>query len=278
MSQQVIDTRFLSNQEDGYIVSLRDEARRIPTGAGDWYLTAQGHSLSHIFSRNAPSEPPSRIGVRSVGLPIVLGEAHDISKGPDITSGSILIKQKGGWDIALPSVLGSFLPLALASARDLLSIYGAKNFKDASMQLIAQRTDINPGDAHRPAFEGWHDHMTGNFGTPPPDLIYSFADTRSTEFRLNDRQRSAADGSLVRFGAEVTHRSPVNNTKTSLRRTWGGIIVTPFESPRAYADNNVLDDRMPPKLRKRFMKNASVFLENDAPRLVESIPTPIFHG
>jgi hypothetical protein len=267
---QPISTDFLGEQTEGYVFSFEDLARLVPEEAGNLYRTAHGRSLTNNFTDRVRGTELTKL--RPFAQPTILGTVRNISAGPNITAGGIVIKDSGSFEMAIPECLKQFAPAAHHVGKDLLGLYGAQAFEKSAIQLIVQRTDIEPGKAHREPFSNWHNHLDTDRGRRAEiDLLYCFSDKLPTQLRRGRTQL----GGLTRFGAEIEHLSPSNPTDSPLRRTWGGFVVTPFESPNTYSDNMVEDARG--ELRDTFKANAVKFLQQRGTRFFEpQAAEPVF--
>jgi hypothetical protein len=267
-----ISTDFLAKQTEGFIFSFKDLALLVPEEAGNLYRTAHGRSLTGHFTDKVKGAELTKL--RTFAQPAILGTVSNISAGPDITASGIVIKASGSFEMAIPKVFSQFAPCAEHVGKDLLGIYGSEGFENATIQLVVQRTDMKPGEAHRLPFANWPDHMD-NVRTADIDLLYAFSDVMPTEFQSGRSKKATRERSLTRFGAEIKHLSPTNPTDSPLRRTWGGFVITPFESPRIYTDN-LLEDAQG-NLRDEFKDNAKKFLETKRDRFfAPQEPEPIF--
>lgn len=257
---QNINTVFVKIPSEGYILSLEESAMN-SNRSSDYYRTAHGKSLHNTFNDKVRCTEAFYLR-QSVSVPTILGYARNISEGPDITSGGMLIKQNESWEVALPAAFEPFLPMAECVAQNVLQLYGSEGFHNAAIQFIVQRTNIEPGQAHRQDFGHWHTHLD-NGKNAPIDLIYGFATNPPTEFKSSVGIVSSFEGALTRFGAEVEHRSPINMEKNTLRRTWGAFIVYPYKNdiPSPYTKNEALLPRSSsPERRESFKAAASKFL------------------
>ena len=161
-----------------------------------------------------------------------------MAEGPDITSHGIQIKPACSSKIYLPACFGFAAQMSSFVANDALSLLGEERFTNSEIMFILQRNNIPKNKAHRPDFSGWHDHMKepGKI-----DLIYSFSDTLPTEFQSEGESLFSHENSLVRFGAEIIHRSRENVAVDDLRRTWGAYVLrlAPHERERRSEGDNV---------------------------------------
>jgi hypothetical protein len=157
-------------------------------------------------------------------------DAHTISHN------AVFVKRKGSHAVALPECFSFAASMAKVVAQDLLELYGPELFERCDIELVVKRAALEPGEALRPEFSGWHDHMTKGFGT---DLIYGFSDILPTEFKTPDGKiHVPPEHSLVRFGAEEIHRSQTNPTDKTLRRTWGAFVVSFDQKPKNGTSSN----------------------------------------
>ncbi|MBL4803726.1 MAG: hypothetical protein JKY71_02585 [Alphaproteobacteria bacterium] len=266
-----IDTSVLSNDEDGFIVSYEDEARLLGNNAENQYRTAHGRLLSDQSAQKAYGEPLAKM--REFARPTVLGYTPGIGDGPEITASGIVIKNKNSLEIAVPQSFADLLPIADYTARDLLGLYGPEGFEKAAIQLVVQRTVMEPNEAHRKPFAGWHDHMSER-KVAAIDLVYAFSDVLPTEFKINGQEKTTAPESLTRFGAEFLHRSPTNKGDSPLQRTWGGLIVIPHDSPNILAINQI--SKASEDAKTEFRARAAEGLRDFGSRVKPIAPEPLF--
>jgi hypothetical protein len=253
-----ITGEFLSQHPSGLIVPLNSAVKAARAWPDNPYRTAHGRLLHDLFNKISGAELTPH---RAHAQPTAMGSlSRSISFGADITSAGVIVKKRGSLDLAVPDPLVVFLPAIHHAALDTLKLYGPEAFKNAALQLVVQRTDVAPGEAHRSQFAHWHDHMDEH-GKPAIDLVYSFADFPPIQFK----DGPAEPYSLTRFGAEIKHISPRNTTDKTLRRTWGAVLVLPHESPVTYTDTPVL--RATGEQREDFIARGEQFIEDYGPTL-----------
>lgn len=227
----VITNAVLAAQKDGLLISFEKQAERIPPARGNDYISA--HEKQRERARG-------KFNRASFARPHLVGFLKQFEDGPDIVSNGIVLKPRDGFLAGVPECFDFTLPMARIVGNDVLKNYGAEKFEASEILLIVQRTDVSKAKSHRPAFQGWHDHMSGSANRM--DLIYSFCMVLPTEFMLGGRAVATQENSLTRFGAEQRHRSVKNTTPDTLRRTWGAFIVSYEPTPvgrsfTAHADN-----------------------------------------
>lgn len=266
-----IDTSVLSSEKDGFIISYEDEARLLGNEGENEYRTAHGRLLSDQSAQKAYGEPLAKM--REFARPTVLGYTPEIGNGPEITASGIVIKNKNSFDIAVPQCFADLLPIADYTARDVLGLYGPEGFEKAAIQLVVQRTVMEPNEAHRKPFAGWHDHMSER-RVAAIDLVYAFSDVLPTEFKISGQEKTTEPESLTRFGAEFLHRSPTNKGDSPLQRTWGGLIVIPHDSPNILATNQI--SKAEGQAREAFLAKASEGLRTYGSRMESTAPAPLF--
>lgn len=234
MATLTLDTSAFHNIHEGFIheyegaFALEDSAHE--------YRTAHGYRLSDTFNRIGGHPYHEK---RVFARPTIIGTLANISQGPDITASGVVIKPGDSLQLSVPKGLDEFVAAAHHVIEDVQSLYGEAGLKQATVQLIVQRTDIAPQDAHRKNFADWHTHLGFDRRRPSAiDLIYGFADALPTEFLHNGQEVKTGSHALTRFGAEYQHRSPRNQTDRSLKRTWGAFIVYPHHDPNYAAPNN----------------------------------------
>jgi hypothetical protein len=186
------------------------------------------------FAR-AASDPDVRAARAQIAEPVMLAHSIALPDGPNSNHFALTVKYKNATIVGLPECFAFAFPMAKLVAEDLLTLYGPEKFKASKIELIIKRADLDKGEALRPDFQDWHDHMAPQFGT---DLIYGFSNVLPTQFKT--RAGKAYDSpahALVRFGAEVIHRSQLNEGEP-IRRTWGAFIVSFNQKPKNNEANN----------------------------------------
>ncbi|MCB1562517.1 MAG: hypothetical protein KDJ75_02995 [Alphaproteobacteria bacterium] len=211
-----------------------------------------------------------------IARPAVLGTfKHLDGEGPGISHEALIIKESGSWHVGLPACLDIFFPAAKAVAEDVLSLYGPDYFQDAQICFFSQRHNVLPGDPGKTSGKDLHDHLESDHGTM--DLLYVMTDCFPTLFQLSEKETELYPTetlSLSRFGPEIRHVSPRNETGQTLRRTFGTFNI----HPKAY-----LYDGMPNnaglnlKRAQEFEQAATAYLQSPANTLT-LYPDPVALG
>jgi hypothetical protein len=226
----IITNAALTAQKSGLLISFEKQAGKISRTRGKDYISAHEHEVRTRgkFNRAAFARPH------------IVGFLRQLEDGPDIVSNGIILKPRDGFLAGVPECFDFTLPMARIVGSDVLKNYGAEKFEASEIILIVQRTDVRTAKSHRPAFESWHNHLSG--GANRMDLIYSFCTVLPTEFMVGGRAVATEENSLTRFGAEQKHRSVKNADAGTLRRTWGAFIISYEPTPvgrsfTVHADN-----------------------------------------
>lgn len=244
-NKQILNSQYFNAQEtakdrEGLILDYQNALESLPNDTGQDYIKQSDYRLQSGIFRNAEVvKQRSEIAEPKI---IATFDPHDTSDLPDITSDGFRVKNKGDDFIALPSELETALPKVHAAALDLLKLYGEDTFKEAEITFVLQRNDIEQGQAPRPHFAGWHNHINGGEKT---DILYLFHDVLGTEFQLNHHEgepietieTGLPDNVLSRIGGEIMHRSKPENPHDTLRREWGGLKVTIDKQPISASQN-----------------------------------------
>jgi hypothetical protein len=263
-----INTIFLNEQERGLTLSFAQQARALPTNHNRDYLDA--HRARALMMISSPEVRERREARAAVANPLVLGTFNNIPDGPDIVAPGITVKPRSSNNLGVVECYDFTLPIAQCVGTDVLNLYGADRFKKSEIVLVVQRTDVEPDEAHRPDFAGWHDHLSSPMGEI--DLIYSFCaalgepgktpTSLPTEFRFGNQIIAVPENSLTRFGAEFPHRSQVNKTGETVRRLWGAFIVVNGERPQTRYDNRPYNIGTDSAQVRQFRHAAQHYLEN----------------
>ncbi|MBI1300564.1 MAG: hypothetical protein GC137_02800 [Alphaproteobacteria bacterium] len=224
----VLDTAYLRQHpaNRGLVIDFADAAACVPEDAGKDYVEARDWRLRQAFAGQKERDRRSRDAESQI-LAFVRDE--DQAALPNITSDGIDIKNPGDLHVAVPDVYDFALSRINFAIHDLLRLYGAERFQKANISVVLQRTDVEPDQAHRPHFNGWHSHVEGGQNY---DLVYLFHNVLGTEKRLWEHNGktvdmtdlSDPDGCMTRIGAEIMHRSQTN-LGSAVRREWGAVMV-----------------------------------------------------
>jgi len=164
-----------------------------------------------------------------------------MTTGPDIPGYTGVVKPGNSYELSIPKPLDQFVGAAHNVMLDVIDLYGESGFKQATIQLLLRRSSCEPERAHNPDFDNWHTHLGVNQKKPAAvDLLYSVCDLLPTEYRDGEAEKATQTLALTRFGAEIEHRSPLNQTGESLRRAWATFIVYPHHSPYYQTPNPVI--------------------------------------
>ncbi len=257
------------SREKGLVLDFNDAAKEMDFDGSQDYVQAMDYRLHSTFSRDAEA-----VKARSAHAEThIIATCDDVDQEnlADITCDAMTVKRAGDMHIALPEAYDFTLSRINAAALDALKLYGPEVFEETSMLLIVQRTDVDPGDCHRPHISNWHDHISGGQNT---DTVYLFHNKLGTEYRFNTHKGqkidqveiAAPDNTLARVGGEIIHR-PQTNQGDELRREWGALIVNikPAVMTRASnyrSDNNALVKADNP-LFDAFKQRAQEILDAD---------------
>lgn len=250
-----ISTPFLAqlSRESGLLIDFEFVAQNLPENAGKDYVRVNMAGGENAQKRAALAETH-----------VITTRDHvDLSDAPNVTANGMVIKNSGDFHVGLPDVFDFTLSRVHAACMDSLKLYGADRFKDAQLQMVVHRTDIEPGDAHRPVFAKWHNHVndSGNI-----DFAYLFHDILGTEYQFDTHKGQgiertelvAPNGLMTRMGSELMHRSRENDTGEVQRREWGAILVHHTKPPLTRADNGRSSNR---GLVGRDSPNFDIFAE-----------------
>lgn len=240
-----LDNFYFSQKENGGLILPFDEvAKKLHVNAGKNYV-----SINQTHNSN-------RLGFAA---PKLLTAFRTSSGGPNIVADSMIIKLRNSFDVALPQSFNFVAECVSSSAIDLLKTYGADAFRRSEISLIVQRSDIKPDEVHRPDFQRFHNHLNDR---TKRDLLYGFYDVLPTEFKLQNSTWRASNNSIVRFGAEINHRSVENGTNRTVRRTWGAIMVNNQPGLKNGDDQCCNIALYPGTRRNEFITNGSNLLGN----------------
>jgi hypothetical protein len=185
----------------------------------------------------------------------VIADTLEIPDGPDASHHALPIKNTDSMMVALPDCYSFAIPMAKLVTNDLLTLYGKEKFRSLKLSFILQRSDFESGTVHRANFPNWHTH---NNGRAPIDLTYQFTNTLGTEFILAGTNGepfilNAPINALTRFGGEIPHRSPQNNTNITMRRSWGAFLIYDRDYPSNYVTcNSILDAKNIERALEKF--------------------------
>lgn len=182
------------------------------------YQTAYGTPLGHSLSVDQ-----QEFNREAVAQPIILGYLDDFSLSADSFSCSLAVKKPDSFEIAIPAELKFCLPIARLVGEDILDMYGSEEFHKTDILLIVKKSLVESGEAGRPAFERWHDHVHDRM---PYDWVYAFGNALPTKFNRHGVVKHTEQGAVTRFGAEILHGSSIN-TGASVERVWGAFSVSP---------------------------------------------------
>ena len=262
----IITNTALAAQKGGLLISFEGPAKRISASAGRHYIDAHGQGRE---------DTSGKFNRASFAQPHIMAFLKPLKDGPDIVSNGMVVKPRVGVLAGVPECFDFTLPMARIVASDVLKNYGAEKFKASEILLIVQRTDVSKTKSHRPAFQDWHDHMSG--GANRMDLIYSFCTMLPTEFRLGGEAVATAKNSLTRFGAEQKHRSVKNTGTGALRRTWGAFIVSPETALAArsfttHADNIAFSGHYD---ERKMLRSGNLYLRENNNITIPEGPIPL---
>lgn len=251
--QQTLDTHYFNNRaqnDRGLILDYREAVNALPSHTGQDYITTfDWRTRNGSFYSGADKN--DLIKQRSIDAEpriIATFDPHDTDDLIDITANAFNIKKKGNDYIALPQELKTVLPRVHAAVMDLLNLCGADYFLNSEMDFILNRTDVKSDTAQRPHFADWHVHNEKGETT---DMIYLMSNQFGTEYKLDQHEGafiqetilSAPDGSIVRMGGGISHRSPTLTESTlenraTTRREWGALTITSEKTPINRNANN----------------------------------------
>ena len=215
----------------GFILDFKEAARALPADTGRDYIPALDWRVKNgnMYSGAERQELLTRRRSDAETKIIATFDPKDTSNLPDITACAFNVKKAGDMYIAVPDALETVLPKIHTAAMDALQLYGAELFAKTNMSFIVQRNTIETGEAARPHFAHWHNHITNHESI---DMAYLFHDILGTENKLTHHNGAsiktteviAPDHVMTRFGGEIMHRSQPNENKTS-RREWGALTI-----------------------------------------------------
>ncbi len=255
----------------GLVLDFTKSAAALSPDTGEDYVGAYDWRLGFRYEDESKSAAERRADIAEPRI-IARYRPEKQSGLPDITSNGFDIKKPGDMHICLPDVFDFALPRISIAAKDALQLLGAEGFRNANLSFVIQRTDIEPGEFHRPHFTDWHDHRCNGENI---DAVYLFGNRLGTDVKLfthsgsdiRTTELSAPDGSVMRIGAEILHRSRQNTGEEILRREWGAVIVN-IEMPKmgrgrpARSENSVYVGEDDP-LFTRFKTAAERILKRD---------------
>lgn len=243
----MITTRsFDSYPKDlGLVLDFSDVAALLPKDAGEGYVPATHWRLHNTFSGGDEDKAvKTRRNIDAEARTIGFYQDEEQDDLVDIGASAMIVKRVGQMHLTLPQTFDFALSRVHAAAFDALKLYGPELFEQTQMMFIVQRTDIEPQEAHRNNFANWHSHSSSNENY---DMLYSFFNTLGTEVktsthhgqRITEVEMTAPNNSILRIGAEVSHRSQVNTSKEDIRREWGALTIN-VEQPKSQRNQNYL--------------------------------------
>lgn len=265
---------FLKHPKDrGLVLDFEETAKTLPNNTGNHYIAVLDQRISsstYPYSKRQSFEKHRAIDAET--HIVALYDDGPQEELPDITNNAMRIKKPETMHISLPDIFDFTLSRIYISALDALKLYGAETFKKTEMWFIVQRTDVAPGQCHRPHISNWHNHISSGENT---DLTYLFHNLLGTENRLirhkgqkiQTLELIIPDGAISRLGGEIDHRPQQNNLNTVLRRLWGGLIIKLEQEQTSRnannrAENTVMINRNDPMF-KRFKDAAEHILKYD---------------
>ncbi|MCB1783587.1 MAG: hypothetical protein KDI13_06285 [Alphaproteobacteria bacterium] len=246
---------------------------------GDWRIVP---GSTYSYSKRAPLEQ-QRAAIAEPKV-IAFTQCPSPEDLPMITAHGMCVKMSGHSHIALPDTFAFALKQIEIAAKDTLNLYGPDKFREAEFYYIAQNTDVEPGECHRPHFANWHTHV--GYGQNL-DMIYLFSNTLGTETRIDTHQGKkikrietpSPDGALMRIGAEIEHRPQVNDSEVTIGRIWSALTIkfpsrSPSRSRNSESPNTVMIGR-DGRLFSQFTAAASEILKGSSTGPLESPTTLI---